>query len=137
MSLAAGPNERPSHPHLPLRRHADHLLIRVSYFRTPGTAACLPRYPYISHLNEIEAIRNSDIETTLSFIEQQRAFLREHLGAWVFDFADSIEEKAETGFYRNLAKVTRLFIRQDISELSDLDTFELNNEIPAHMLNTN
>ena len=108
----------------------------MSYIRTPGTAACLPRYPYISHLNEIEAIRNSDIETTLSFIEQQRAFLKEHLGAWVFDFVDTVEEKAETDFYKNLARATRTFVEQNFDEFLDLSAVQAHGHQPMSVANS-
>ena len=77
-------------------------------------------FMYFLILKETEAIGNSDIETTVRFIEKQRAFLREHLGAWVFDFADNTEKNAETGFYKNLARVTRTFIEQNFDELSEL-----------------
>jgi TorA maturation chaperone TorD len=75
---------------------------------------------YFLVFKEVEALRNSDIETTLNFLEKQRDFLRAHLGVWVFDFAESIEEKAETNFYKNLARATKAFIGQYLDELSDL-----------------
>jgi len=81
-------------------------------------------FMYFLILKETEAIGNSDIETTLRFIEKQRAFLREHLGAWVFDFAESIEEKAETAFYKDLARATKAFIEQNFDELLDLSASE-------------
>jgi TorA maturation chaperone TorD len=79
---------------------------------------------YFLIFKEIEALEKSDIETTVSFLEKQRAFLREHLGAWVFDFADIIEEEAETDFYKNLARATKTFIEQNFDELSDLSAPE-------------
>ena len=81
-------------------------------------------FMYFLILKETEAIGNSDIETTLRFIEKQRAFLREHLGAWVFDFAESIEEKGETAFYKDLARATKAFIEQNFDELLDLSASE-------------
>ncbi|NIQ91170.1 MAG: hypothetical protein GWN93_20040 [Deltaproteobacteria bacterium] len=86
----------------------------------PDHIAAELEFMYFLILKEIEAIRNSDIETTLSFIEKQRAFLRENLGSWVFEFTDTIEEKAETDFYKNLARATKAFVRQDLDYLSEL-----------------
>jgi len=74
-------------------------------------------FMYFLIFKEVEAIGNSDIEATLRFIEKQRAFLREHLGAWVFDFAESIEEKAEDDFYKNLARATKAFVKQELDNL--------------------
>ena len=86
----------------------------------PDHIAAELEFMYFLILKEIEAIGNSDIDTTVNFLEKQRAFLKENLGAWVFYFADSIEEKAETDFYKNLARATRAFIGQNLDELSDL-----------------
>lgn len=90
----------------------------------PDHIAAELEFMYFLILKEIEAIGNSDIDTAVSFLEQQRTFLREHLGAWVFDFADIIEEKAETDFYKNLARATRTFIEENFDELSDLSETE-------------
>ncbi|NIW12659.1 MAG: hypothetical protein GWN31_01705, partial [Candidatus Thorarchaeota archaeon] len=67
---------------------------------------------------------------------KQRAFLRENLGAWVFDFADSIEEKAETDFYKNLARATRAFIEQHLDELSDIFANEAHVDQPMSAANS-
>jgi TorA maturation chaperone TorD len=90
----------------------------------PDHIAAELEFMYFLIFKQVEAIRNSDIEMTLSFIEKQRAFLGEHLGAWVFDFADITEEKAETDFYKNLARATKTFTEQDFDELSDLPKTE-------------
>jgi TorA maturation chaperone TorD len=76
-------------------------------------------FMYFLIFKGVEAIENSDIEATISFLEKQRAFLREYLGAWVFVFADNIEKNAETGFYKSLAMATRVFVRQDLDDLEE------------------
>ncbi|MDH3929893.1 MAG: molecular chaperone TorD family protein [Deltaproteobacteria bacterium] len=98
--------------------------ISSDFRNPPDHIAAELEFMYFLILKEIEAIGNSDIDSTVSFLEKQRAFLREHLGAWVFDFAESIEEKAETGFYKNLARATKTFIEQNCDELSDLPETE-------------
>jgi len=85
----------------------------------PDHIAAELEFMYFLVFKEIEALENSDIETTLGFLEKQRAFLRKHLGAWVFDFADSTEEKAETAFYKNLAKATNAFLKQELDHLEE------------------
>jgi TorA maturation chaperone TorD len=88
----------------------------------PDHIAAELEFMYFLVFKEVEALENSDIETTLGFLEKQRAFLRQHLGAWVFDFADSIEKNAETGFYKNLARATKAYVKQ---ELNHLEKFHL------------
>jgi TorA maturation chaperone TorD len=100
--------------------------ISSGFRNPPDHIAAELEFMYFLILKEIEAIENSDIEKTLSFLEKQRDFLKKHLGAWVFDFADNIEENAETDFYKNLARVTKTFIQQNFDDLSDLS------EIDAH-----
>ncbi len=46
-------------------------------------------------------------------VERQKYFLEHHLGAWVEDFTALVEERAETNFYRHLARITRLFVNAD------------------------
>ncbi len=90
----------------------------------PDHIAAELEFMYFLVFKEVEALENSDADTTIDYLEKQRAFLHEHLGAWVFDFADIIEEKAETDFYKNLAKATKTFIEQNFDELSDLSVPE-------------
>lgn len=100
--------------------------LSANFRDAPDHIAAELEFMYFLILKEIEAIGNSDIEKTLSFLEKQRDFLKKHLGAWVFDFADNIEENAETDFYKNLARVTKTFNQQNFDDLSDLS------EIDAH-----
>ena len=107
-----------------------------SDFRNPPDHIAVElEFMYFLILKKIEAIENSDIDSTVSFLEKQRAFLRENLGAWVFEFADTIEEKAETDFYRNLAKATRAFIGQHLDELSDIFATEAHGDRPMSVAN--
>ena len=102
--------------------------ISADFRNPPDHIAAELEFMYFLILKEIEAIENSDIDTTVTFLEKQRAFLRENLGAWVFEFADTIEEKAETDFYKNLARATKTFIEQNFNELSDLSSAEVQSE---------
>jgi TorA maturation chaperone TorD len=82
----------------------------------PDHIAAELEFMYFLIFKEIQALENSDVDTAIDYLEKQRAFLREHLGAWVFDFADSIEENAETDFYKNLARATKAFIEQNFDD---------------------
>jgi TorA maturation chaperone TorD len=90
----------------------------------PDHIAAELEFMYFLIFKEIQALENSDVDTTIDYLEKQRVFLNEHLGPWVFDFADSIEEEAETDFYKNLARATKTFIAEYLDELSDLSETE-------------
>jgi len=50
--------------------------------------------------------------------ELQATFLCEHLGSWVEPFTKAMEENASRGFYRNLAHLTRLFIKAELDAVA-------------------
>jgi TorA maturation chaperone TorD len=85
----------------------------------PDHIAAELEFMYFLVFKEVEALENSDIERTFGFLEKQRAFLRQHLGAWVFDFADSLEKNAETGFYKSLAGATKAFMKEELDYLEE------------------
>ncbi len=47
----------------------------------------------------------------------RRAFLRDHLLAWAPAFAEDVEQAAELPFYRALAQLLRVFLRQEEARL--------------------
>ena len=102
--------------------------ISTDFRNPPDHIAAELEFMYFLIFKEIQALDNSDVDTTIDYLEKQRAFLREHLGAWVFDFADTIEEKAETDFYKNLARATKTFIEQNFDELSDLSAVQAHSD---------
>lgn len=61
----------------------------------------------------IEAIGNSDFENAMDYLKKQKGFLEDHLGVWVSEFTDNVEENAATEFYKNLARSTKAFVRKD------------------------
>jgi len=67
----------------------------------------------------IEASGNSDPGQTAGFFETQKSFVEDHLGAWVFKFADAVVKNAATAFYRNLARATAAFLEADGSAISE------------------
>jgi TorA maturation chaperone TorD len=98
--------------------------ISADFWDPPDHITAELEFMYFLIFREIQALENSDVDTTIDYLEKQRAFLNEHLGAWISEFAAYVEEKAETGFYRNLARVTKAFIEQHLNELSDLPLSE-------------
>ncbi|MDO8956704.1 MAG: molecular chaperone TorD family protein [Deltaproteobacteria bacterium] len=72
---------------------------------------------YLVH-EEIRAYGQADRDGVRNILEQQEMFLKSHLGAWVFAFTERVQQGCETSFYRNLARCTSLFVREDMQYLA-------------------
>lgn len=66
---------------------------------------------------EIEALNDNNRENADNYIEKQRSFLETHLGAWVPEFTEDVKTNAQTGFYKNLARLTKSFVEEDKESL--------------------
>ncbi|MCK5579426.1 MAG: molecular chaperone TorD family protein, partial [Planctomycetes bacterium] len=75
-------------------------------------------FMYFLVFKEVEAIRSSDPESARGYLEKQKEFLVDHLGAWVPEFAGNMEKNAKTEFYKNVSRATRSFIKKDMTELA-------------------
>jgi TorA maturation chaperone TorD len=82
----------------------------------PDHIAAELEFVYFLMLKDMEASSGEDPEKGLDWGRKRMDFLRIHLGAWAPGFADLVEEKAETSFYRNLARTTRALIRHEMEE---------------------
>ena len=67
----------------------------------------------------IEAMGHSGLESAMFYLVKRRAFLQNHLGAWISEFARQVEENTETHFYRNLARASKKFLQKDLEEISE------------------
>ena len=86
----------------------------------PDHIAVELEFVYFLIFKTIEAIGHSDKEGAMLYLDKRRAFLQSHLGAWISDFARTVEENTQTHFYRNLVRATRTFIQKDLEEISEL-----------------
>ena len=95
------------------------------YFHdAPDHIAAELEFMYFLIFKEVEALGQSDLGRAINFLNQQRAFLRDHLFAWVPQFTEKVEEMAETEFYKNLARATRAFLEENLDALLDLSNLE-------------
>ncbi len=85
-----------------LKEAPDHIAIELEFM-------------YFLVFKEIEAVENEDPGNIVRYQHKQRAFLETHLGAWVSDFASKAEASAQTEFYRNLARLTKSFVNDDLT----------------------
>jgi TorA maturation chaperone TorD len=68
-------------------------------------------------LREEQAWHDNDKETALLCQENEKKFVDEHLFRWIPDFCDKVIQKAESPFYREIAKFTKNFIKFETKEI--------------------
>jgi TorA maturation chaperone TorD len=93
------------------------LEIAKTFREAPDHIAAELEFMYFLIYKEIEALEGTDWESALHCLKIQGEFLQAHLGAWVPAFSYNVEEHAETEFYKNLAKVSKLYVQRDLSSL--------------------
>lgn len=99
----------------------------------PDHVAIELEFMYFLIFKEIEQTINHSLEKAIHYQTKQREFLDNHLGRWVFTFADGIIDNAETNFYKSLALFTKRFIRDDLKFLSNIvDDSLLRNSVFTH-----
>jgi len=87
-----------------LKEAPDHIAIELEFM-------------YFLIFQEITAFNNQDYNEVNRYQGKQKAFLETHLGVWVSDFTDKVAENAETVFYKNLARLTKSFVTEDLKYL--------------------
>lgn len=90
--------------------------INEEFTEPPDHIAAELEFIYFLIMKTLESASNSDFEGAVKFSQKQRLFLERHLTAWLDDFASDVEEHAGTQFYRNLAQVTKLFVRWSLDD---------------------
>jgi len=83
---------------------------------TPDHIAVELEFMHFLVVKELDALAGGRLDRAQNFRQKQRVFLERHLDAWVPDFSRSVEEQAQTRFYRSLAAATRLFIESDFDQ---------------------
>lgn len=69
---------------------------------------------------EMEATDQGSANGVIQYLKMQRSFLEYHLGAWISDFADKVVNNAQTTFYRNLTRATKVFVMDDLQTITAL-----------------
>jgi putative dimethyl sulfoxide reductase chaperone len=87
-----------------LKEAPDHISVELEFM-------------YFLALKELEAIERSDIKQAALLRDGQASFLHTFLGSWVQPFAHTVEDNAQTDFYRALGRVTNDFVLNDLGHL--------------------
>lgn len=66
---------------------------------------------------EAEAWKDNDREGAAYCLKIQKQFIEKHLGAWVPAFCEKVVEHAELSFYREIAKLTGNFLKNESKEI--------------------
>lgn len=90
------------------------LEVAADFNETPDHIAAELEFMHFLAAKELEARGDGDSVRARHYRRKQTAFLERHLAAWVPAFSRSVEEHAQTSFYRDMAAATRLFIQSDV-----------------------
>jgi TorA maturation chaperone TorD len=71
-------------------------------------------------LREEKAWAENDKETALNCLKNEKTFIKEHLAGWIPDFCGKVIKKAESPFYREMAKLTQNFLELEIEEIDKI-----------------
>ncbi len=85
----------------------------------PDHIAIELEFMYCLVARQIEAARDANLQVLQSCRLKQSSFLQAHLGRWISEFAENVKNNAKTEFYRNLARLTEMFVQNDVKTLTD------------------
>ena len=91
--------------------------VDIALKEVPDHVAIELEFMYLLVFKQVEALNNSDNERIDNYVSKQISFLQMHLGKWISEFANNIETHAKTDFYKNLARLTKEFLEQDLENL--------------------
>ena len=96
-----------------VRRHGDEgITVDPEFQELPDHIAAELEFLYLLAFRCREASARADEEAFRTYRRKQAEFLRDHLLRWGPEFAARVEERAETGFYRALARCLRAFLAE-------------------------
>ncbi len=89
--------------------------IDENFRELPDHIAAELEFLYLLIFRENQARRSGEHEALASIARLRRRFLDEHLGRWVGPFTEAVRAGAQSDFYRELAELTRRFVRMEFS----------------------
>jgi len=100
------------------RYQAAGLDVATGFKDAPDHIAAELEFMHCLIFNTMEAANQGDVNVIVTCLLSQQSFLEQHLGAWVQEFAGHVVDHAKTSFYRNLARATEAFIKDDYHIIS-------------------
>jgi TorA maturation chaperone TorD len=105
-----------------MRYRAAGLDVDTGFKDAPDHVAAELEFMHFLIFKAMEAAGQGDADQVIACLTNQQSFLEIHLGAWIHEFADNVVKNAATSFYRNLARTTETFIRDDYHVLTSVLT---------------
>lgn len=93
------------------------LELAAHFKEAPDHIAAELEFMHFLIFKEIEATLRYDMDRAIEYVDQQGAFLKNHLAVWVPLFARHVVENATTDFYKHLARATDLFIKHEYDHI--------------------
>ena len=104
------------------RYQAAGLDVDTGFKDAPDHIAAELEFMHFLIFKAMEAANQGDVNSIVTCLLNQQSFLEVHLGAWIHDFAGHVVDNAKTAFYRNLARATEAFIKDDYHIISSVLT---------------
>ena len=104
------------------RYQAAGLDVATGFKDAPDHIAAELEFMHFLIFKAMEAANHGDANVIVTSFLNQQSFLEVHLGAWIHDFVGNVVDNAQTPFYRNLARATEAFIKDDYHILSSVLT---------------
>ena len=104
------------------RYQAAGLDVATGFKDAPDHIAAELEFMHFLIFKAMEAANHGDANGIDTCLLCQQSFLEIHLGAWIDDFAGNVVNNAQTSFYRNLARATEAFIKDDYHIISSVLT---------------
>lgn len=101
------------------RYREEGLDISSDFRNAPDHIAAELEFIYFLIFKAREAAMLSDMDAYGRYLDKRKRFLMEHIGAWISDFQRIVEKSAETDFYKNLARATKILINKDLEEVTN------------------
>jgi len=98
------------------------LVVADDFKDAPDHIAAELEFMHFLIFKAVEAAGQDDGDQVVASLINQQSFLEIHLGAWVHEFADKVIQNAAISFYRNLARATETFIKDDYQVISSVLT---------------
>jgi TorA maturation chaperone TorD len=104
------------------RYQAAGLDVATGFKDAPDHIAAELEFMHFLIFKAMEAANQGDVNGIVTCLLNQQSFLEQHLGAWIQEFAGNVVDNAKTAFYRNLARATEAFIKDDYHIISSVLT---------------
>ena len=78
-------------------------------------------FMYYLAVKQSQATEKGNIQDIQLCQQKQKSFLNSHLTKWLPGFVKNVQENAQTEFYKELARLTEVFVQKDLDACVSLD----------------